>query len=124
MALHKAKHDAVAERIKDVVATGQKVVVFTCFNEGITRHKKTWGDAAVTITGADSAEDRQEAVDRFQDDPAVRIALCNIVAGGVGITLTAGWLTDGRAHGHCLECLSLGGGRGWIVPPGIVVITP
>jgi SNF2 family DNA or RNA helicase len=90
VALHKAKHDAVGERIKDVVATGQKVVVFTCFNEGITRHKKIWGDAAVTITGADSAEDRQEAVDRFQDDPAVRIALCNIVAGGVGITLTAG----------------------------------
>jgi hypothetical protein len=60
--------------MKDVIATGQKVVVFTCFKEGITRHKKAWGDAAVTITGADSA-DRQDAVDRFQDDPAVRIAL-------------------------------------------------
>jgi SWI/SNF-related matrix-associated actin-dependent regulator 1 of chromatin subfamily A len=90
VALHKAKHDAVAERIKDVIATDQKVLVFTCFNEGITKHKKAWGDAAVTITGADSAEDRQEAVDRFQDDPDVRIALCNIVVGGVGITLTAG----------------------------------
>jgi SWI/SNF-related matrix-associated actin-dependent regulator 1 of chromatin subfamily A len=73
-----------------VIATGQKAVVFTCFNEGIGPHKKAWGDAAVTITWADSAEDRQEAVDRFQDDPEVRIALCNIVAGGVGITLTAG----------------------------------
>jgi SWI/SNF-related matrix-associated actin-dependent regulator 1 of chromatin subfamily A len=52
LALHKAKHAACAERIRDVLASGQKVLVFTCYAEGITRHKKTLGDAAVTITGA------------------------------------------------------------------------
>jgi SWI/SNF-related matrix-associated actin-dependent regulator 1 of chromatin subfamily A len=89
-ALHKAKFNAVAERIKDVIATGEKVVLFTCFTDGIDRHKKILGDQAVTITGSDTSTKRMVAVDRFQNDPNVRVALCNIIAGGVGITLTAG----------------------------------
>lgn len=90
VALHKAKHKAVAERIKDVISADRKVIVFCCFQDGITRHRKTLGDAAVTITGSDNMQQRQMAVDRFQGDPTVRVALCNLIAGGVGITLTAG----------------------------------
>jgi SWI/SNF-related matrix-associated actin-dependent regulator 1 of chromatin subfamily A len=89
VALHKAKHAACAERIKDVVASGQKVLVFTSYTEGITRHKKTLGDQAVTITGADNAKQRMEAMDAFQKDPKVTVALCNLIAGGVGLNLTA-----------------------------------
>jgi hypothetical protein len=90
VALHKAKHKAVAERIKDVTSAGKKVILFCCFQDGITKHKKSLGDAAVTITGSDNMVQRQEAVDRFQTDPTVMVALCNLIAGGVGITLTAG----------------------------------
>ncbi len=90
VALHKAKQKAVAERIRDVIETGEKAVVFTCFNDGVTRHKKALGAAAVTITGSNTAEERMAAVDRFQSDPQVRVAVCNLIAGGVGITLTAG----------------------------------
>ena len=90
VALHKAKHKAVAERVRDVIATGDKVVIFTSFNEGVTKHAAAFGAAAVTITGAQSAEQRMEAVDRFQTDPSVNVAVCNLIAGGVGITLTAG----------------------------------
>jgi SWI/SNF-related matrix-associated actin-dependent regulator 1 of chromatin subfamily A len=89
LALHKAKHAACAERIKDVVASGQKVLVFTSYTEGITRHKKTLGDAAVTITGADNATQRMKAMDAFQKNPTVTVALCNLIAGGVGLNLTA-----------------------------------
>jgi SWI/SNF-related matrix-associated actin-dependent regulator 1 of chromatin subfamily A len=90
VALHKAKHKAVEERIRDVIATDRKVVVFTAFTEGLTKHKAVFGSECVTISGSDNAEQRMESVDRFQNDPEVRLAVCNIIAGGVGITLTAG----------------------------------
>jgi len=90
VALHKAKHAAVEERVRDVVATGRKVIVFTAFREGLARHRKTFGEACVTIAGDNSAEERLAAVDRFQTDPACVLAVCNLIAGGVGLTLTAG----------------------------------
>ena len=46
VALHKAKHKAVAERVRDVIATGDKVVIFTSFNEGVTKHAAAFGAAA------------------------------------------------------------------------------
>ena len=55
-ALHKAKQGSVGERICDVVTSGEKVVVFTCFSDGIERHKRKLGDSAVTITGSDTSE--------------------------------------------------------------------
>ena len=54
-----------------MLAGGQKVIVFTCYTEGITRHKKALGDQAVTITGADNARQRMVAMDAFQKDPKV-----------------------------------------------------
>ena len=89
LALHKAKHKAVAERVRDVVASGRKVIVFTCYTEGLKRHAETFGEAAVTVSGADGAEARMAAVDRFQTDETVRIMVANLVAGGIGLNLTA-----------------------------------
>jgi SWI/SNF-related matrix-associated actin-dependent regulator of chromatin subfamily A-like protein 1 len=90
VALHKAKHKAVEERVKDVLATGQKVIVFTSFREGLAKHRKTFGEACVTISGDNTAEERLAAVDRFQTDHSCLVAVCNLIAGGVGLTLTAG----------------------------------
>lgn len=69
---------------------GEKLVVFAHHREVIER--LTEGLAAfdpITITGSVSAKDRAARVERFQTDPNVRVAVCNLVAGGVGITLTA-----------------------------------
>ena len=89
VAIHKAKQKAVEERIRDVISTDRKVVVFTAFTDGLNKHKAVFSGECVTISGSDNAEQRMQAVDRFQNDPEVRVAICNIIAGGVGITLTA-----------------------------------
>ena len=41
------------------------------------------------VSGRDSMEDRQHAVDSFQTNPKSRVIVLNIQAGGVGLTLTA-----------------------------------
>ena len=46
--------------------------------------------AAVVLTGKVPSGKRQQLVDRFQQDDEVRVFLANIIAGGTGITLTAG----------------------------------
>src|SRR4029078_5165134 len=89
VALHKAKQKAVEERIRDVISTNRKVVVFTTFTEGLNKHRAGFSGECVTISGSDNAEQRMQAVDRFQNDPEVRVAICNIIAGGVGLKLTA-----------------------------------
>ena len=57
-----------------------------------------WGDrdeglatafACDAVTGETQTLDQQDTVDRFQTDPLVRVLCGNILAGGVGITLTA-----------------------------------
>jgi hypothetical protein len=86
--LHAAKQAAVAERIRDIVAQGEKAAVFCAFSAGNERHRKEWAEICVTITCSDSAGARQAAVDRFQDDPEVKVAPCDIIAGGVAMVVS------------------------------------
>ena len=41
-------------------------MAFTAFTDGLNKHKAVFGDECVTISGSDNAEQRMEAVDRFQ----------------------------------------------------------
>ncbi|MCP4744415.1 MAG: DEAD/DEAH box helicase [Actinomycetales bacterium] len=87
-----AKAHPVADLLHAELDEGglEKVVVFA-------HHKDVVEDIAArlsrfgvrTITGATSAEARAERVADFQTSPLVRVMVCNIVAGGVGVTLTA-----------------------------------
>jgi SWI/SNF-related matrix-associated actin-dependent regulator 1 of chromatin subfamily A len=72
-----------------VVEAGQKAVVFTCFNAVADAIQARFGDSAVRLTGDVAQAQRQEAVDRFQNDPVTTVFVGNILAAGTGITLTA-----------------------------------
>jgi len=68
---------------------GEKVIVFSCFEEPMQRLSRHFGDAAVLLIGKTPSDRRQALVDRFQEDPRIRVFLANIVAGGIGTNLTA-----------------------------------
>ncbi len=81
----------VVEHVSDCLEDGDnKIVVFAhhadaidAIMAGLARFNP------VRVTGRDTMEDRQAAVDRFQTDPTCRVFVGNIQAAGVGLTLTA-----------------------------------
>ena len=84
-----AKADATIDFVSGAVEQGEKVIVFSCFDEPLQAFAKAFGDQAVLLTGRTPVNKRQALVDRFQQDDGVRVFLANIIAGGVGLNLTA-----------------------------------
>jgi SWI/SNF-related matrix-associated actin-dependent regulator of chromatin subfamily A-like protein 1 len=84
----RGKLNEVSEHINEVIESGEKIIVFIHQKEIAQALLKLYPHA-VTVTGSDTTETRQANVDRFQKDPKANIIICNIKAGGVGITLTA-----------------------------------
>jgi SNF2 family DNA or RNA helicase len=84
-----AKLPYAIEYIKEQLETLPKVVVFAHHHLAIEGFAKAFPLESVSIYGEIRPEDRQKAIDRFQNDPNCRIAIVSIMAGGVGITLTA-----------------------------------
>jgi SWI/SNF-related matrix-associated actin-dependent regulator of chromatin subfamily A-like protein 1 len=88
-ALAFAKVTATYDFVKGAIDQGQKVIVFSCFDDPIQRLATELGDTAVVVTGKTPTDMRQSLVDRFQNDPDVRVFVANIIAGGTGLNLTA-----------------------------------
>jgi SWI/SNF-related matrix-associated actin-dependent regulator 1 of chromatin subfamily A len=83
-----AKLPAVLEHLHTVIDdSDDKVVVMAHHHDVIDAIAAEFGNAAVVLTG--QTVDRQTPVDRFQNDPSVRLFVGSIRAAGVGITLTA-----------------------------------
>ncbi|MFC1975063.1 DEAD/DEAH box helicase [Chloroflexota bacterium] len=85
----RAKLEAFEEWAQTVLDAEEKLIIFVV-HKSIARHlKAVYGDAAVVITGETPQKQRDEAVQRFQNDDSVRVFIGNIQAAGVGLTLTA-----------------------------------
>lgn len=92
-----SKLKTLEELIKPIVASGEKVIIFTQFSEmaKILRDhfnypdpKRQWPTDTLLIHGEVSSEDRQEIVKRFNTDPKVSL-LVMTEAGAYGLNLQA-----------------------------------
>jgi hypothetical protein len=85
-----AKLDLLLTRLREVVDGGHKALVFSQFTSllGIVRTQlELQGLAYEYLDGKTSK--REDRVDRFQNDPELRLFLISLKAGGVGLNLTA-----------------------------------
>jgi SWI/SNF-related matrix-associated actin-dependent regulator 1 of chromatin subfamily A len=84
-----AKVPLVVGHLENALLASPKVVVFAHHRAVVDELAAAFEDAAVSLTGGDSAEERQAAVDRFQEDPECTVFVGSIRAAGLGLTLTA-----------------------------------
>ena len=88
-ALAFAKVTSTLDFVRGAIDQSEKVIVFSCFEDPVQKLAKELGSTAVVVTGKTPASLRQGLVDRFQNDPDVRVFIANIIAGGTGLNLTA-----------------------------------
>ncbi len=75
--------------VENAIEQGEKVLLFSCFAIPLARIHRHFGESAVGISGEMPMRQRQISIDRFQNDDSIRLMAAQIVAGGVGINLTA-----------------------------------
>lgn len=82
------KMQEALKSIHDIVDAGNKLIVFVAHKSVVKAIKKEF-KGMVKVTGDDTPESKQKAIDKFQDNPNCNLIVVNIKSGGVGITLTA-----------------------------------
>ena len=87
--LAEAKVTATIDLVAGAVEQGEKVIVFSCFEEPVQTLVEAFRGSAVLLTGETPADKRQTIVDHFQNDDRIRVFIANIIAGGIGTNLTA-----------------------------------
>ena len=87
------KIDRIIEIIDDVIAAGEKAVVFSYLLEPLDvlqdRLKKRFQkDAVLNLRGSMSSEEREDAIDQFKTRDGTHVILCSLRVAGEGLTLT------------------------------------
>jgi len=77
------------ELIDKCLELDKKVIVFTNFTMPLDMLHEKYPKNSVIYDGRMSSVKREEAKDKFQNDPKIKILIGNIVAAGIGINLTA-----------------------------------
>ncbi len=87
--------------LKEIVEPAKKVIVWARFRRDISAIHEMLG--GVRYDGATSADDRADAIDRFQNDPSCKYFIGNPSAAGLGITLHAADLVVYYSNSFKLE---------------------
>ncbi len=85
-----AKLDVLLEQLSDLREEGHKALVFSQFTSLLAIVRNRLDAEKVNYEYLDGAtQNRQEHVERFQNDPACELFLISLKAGGLGLNLTA-----------------------------------
>lgn len=85
----KGKLSQVIKWIQDFLETDQKLVVFAVHHFVIDKLMETFPKISVKFDGRDNMKEKDEAQNKFQTDPSIRLFIGSIRAGGVAIDLFA-----------------------------------
>lgn len=103
----KGKIAQAVDFIRTFLDSGKKLIVFCSLHEVVDELQKVF-PRAVTVTGRDSAVNKQASVDAFQNNPNVQLIICSIKAAGVGLTLTAAsdvaFIELAWTYADCCQC--------------------
>ena len=75
--------------VENALEQGEKVIIFTSFLNTMQRFQRHFKDRAVYVSGEVPVHERQNRVDRFQNDDTIKLFIANMHIAGVGINLTA-----------------------------------
>ncbi|MBK8101022.1 MAG: DEAD/DEAH box helicase [Planctomycetes bacterium] len=85
-----AKLDALLPMLSEIADSGHKALVFSQFTGFLAIVKQRLNAAKLRYEYLDGqTRNRQQCVDKFQNDPALPIFLISLKAGGTGLNLTA-----------------------------------
>lgn len=85
-----SKIDMLLTRVGEAIAEDHKVLVFSQFTSLLSIVKAQMDASGMTYEYLDGeTKDRQRVVERFQTDPACKVFLVSLKAGGLGLNLTA-----------------------------------
>ncbi|HZZ41889.1 MAG TPA: DEAD/DEAH box helicase [Tepidisphaeraceae bacterium] len=85
-----AKFESLFADLEEVMKEGHKVLVFSQFTSLLALAKRHLDKQKIAYEYLDGkTKDRQARVERFQNDPDLKLFLISLKAGGVGLNLTA-----------------------------------
>jgi SNF2 family DNA or RNA helicase len=89
------KDNPKAQALKELlseIAPHSKCIVWLVFSQDYVTARKICSDLSldyVEITGEVSSQNKLAAVDRFNEDPTCRVAICHPAASGVGVNMVS-----------------------------------